>query len=304
MDVTVEAISAKAWCFVRDTGEHPRFPLFFRSHGVIEGYEHANERSWGWVDGRVAFFAADGRMSTRFDRVVSEQPWVFEGDFLLGKSGQKVVHQLRELTQYPTRIEPAYFARQTRLLLRPLIEKHGWRVGEYSYGAPTVLEATRAKLSVGRFTSIGQDVVVVLGNHRTDTVTTYPFKSLRRFWHTAAGTADDHSSKGDVDIGSDVWIGQGVTILSGVRVGDGAVLAAQSVVTKDVPPYAVVAGNPARVIRLRFDDATVSQLLKIRWWDWSEDEIDAAMPLLTSPNLTQFLMTYGLKQGASCKPAT
>ena len=159
-------------------------------------------------------------------------------------------------------------------------------------------------MSVGRFTSIGQDVVVVLGNHRTDTVTTYPFKSLRRFWHTAAGTADDHSSKGDVDIGSDVWIGQGVTILSGVRVGDGAVLAAQSVVTKDVPPYAVVAGNPARVIRLRFDDATVSQLLKICWWDWSEDEIDAAMPLLTSPDLTQFLMTYGLKQGASCKPAT
>jgi acetyltransferase-like isoleucine patch superfamily enzyme len=288
-----DSISTKAWCFVRDTGEHPKFPVVLRANGVIEGYAHANERSWGWVEDRVAFFTADGRISTRFDRIVSEQPMVLEGDFLLGNTNVKVVHQLRELTQYPQRIEPEYHVRQTKLMLHQQIQKHGWSVGDYSYGEPTVLEPSTAKLRVGRFTSIGQSVVVVLGNHRTDTVTTYPFKSLRRFWHTAATAPDDHTSKGDVEIGSDVWIGQGVTILSGVRVGDGAVLAAQSVVTKDVPPYAIVAGNPARVVRYRFDEATVEKLLAIRWWDWPVNKIDEAIPLLTSPDLTQFLAVYG-----------
>lgn len=289
----VDSISSKAWCFVRNTGEYPRFPLVLQANGAIDGYEHANERSWRWVEGRVAFFAADGRMSTRFDRVVSEEPMVLEGDFLLGNTHAKVVHQLRELTQYPQRIDPAYHVRQTKLMLQQQIQKHGWSVGDYSYGEPTVLEPSSAKLTVGRFTSIGQSVVVVLGNHRTDTVTTYPFKSLRRFWHTAASTPDDHTSKGDVVIGNDVWIGQGVTILSGVRVGDGAVLAAQSVVTKDVPAYAIVAGNPARVVRHRFDEATVAKLLAIRWWDWPVDKIDQAIPLLTSPDLAHFLAAYG-----------
>lgn len=291
--MTSEMIVGKAWCFVRDTGEHPKFPLMLRAGGAIEGYEHANERTWSWVDGHVVFLSADGKVSTRFDRVVSEQPWVLEGDFLLGNTNAKVVHQLRELTQYPKRIEPAYHPRQTKLMMHTQIAKQGWVVGDYSYGAPTVLEPTSANLKIGRFTSIGQSVVVVLGNHRTDTVTTYPFKSLRRFWHTAATTPDDHTSKGDVVIGNDVWIGQGVTILSGVHVGDGAVLAAESVVTKDVPPYAVVAGNPARCVRHRFDEATVEKLLAIRWWDWPEQKIDEAMPLLTSPDLSNFLATYG-----------
>lgn len=291
--MTPEIISAKAWCFVRDTGEHPNFPLVLHAGGRIEGYSHANEKSWGWVDGRVAFFSAEGKVSTLFDRVVSEQPWVLEGDFLLGNSSVKVVHQLRELTQYPKRIEPVYYPRQTKLMLRAQIQKHGWSVGDYSYGAPTVLEPTSAKLMIGRFTSIGQGVVVVLGNHRTDTVTTYPFKSLRRFWPTAASAPDDHTSKGDVVIGNDVWIGQGVTILSGVHVGDGAVLAAGSVVTKDVPPYAVMAGNPARCVRHRFDEATVEKLLAIRWWDWPEHKVDEAVPLLTSPDLSNFLAVYG-----------
>lgn len=291
--MSFESISSKAWCFVRHTGEHPRFPLVLQGNGKIDGYAHENERSWRWVDGHVAFFAADGRMSTRFDRVVSEQPWVLEGDFLLGKPGHRVVHQLRELSRYPDRIDPAYNPRQTRLMMRGLMDKYGWQIGDHSYGAPKVLELTSAKFSVGRYTSIGQDVVVLLGDHRTDTVTTYPFKSLSRFWPTAAAAPDDHSSKGDVSIGSDVWIGQGVTILSGVQVGDGAVLAAECVVTRDVPPYAVMAGNPARLVRHRFDEDTVKQLLKIRWWDWHEDQIDAAMPLLTSPDLSHFLAVYG-----------
>lgn len=292
----LETILEKAWCFVRNTGEHPRSPIVLRPGGKIDGYDHLNERSWAWVDGHLAFLSAKGSVTTLFDRVLSEAPMVLEGDFLPSSKDAQVVHQLRELSEYPQRVEPVYFGRQTKLLLYRQMKKQGWSIGDHTYGAPTVLESSSAKLAIGRFTSIATDVVVLLGNHRTDTVSTYPFKTLRRYWHTASQVTSDHTSKGDVVIGNDVWIGQGVTILSGVTVGDGAVLAAKSVVTKNVPPYAIVAGNPARFIRYRFDAQTIDQLLKIRWWDWSEKKIDEAMPLLSSSDLAQFLQAYGSSQ--------
>jgi acetyltransferase-like isoleucine patch superfamily enzyme len=284
-----ETITQKTWCFVRDTGEHPAAPIKLLEGGVIEGYTHENEKSWTWVSGHVAFVTASGKVSTLFDRVVSESPAVLEGEFLLGASnGKKVVHQLRELTQYPERIDPAYFRRQTKLTLYPQIQKYGWSIGEHTYGNPTVLELESAKLKIGRFTSIAPEVVIVLGDHRTDTVTTYPFKALRRHWHTASNVDADHTSKGDVVIGNDAWIGQGATILSGVTIGDGAVVAARSVVTKDVPAYGVVAGNPARLIRYRFDEATIARLQALCWWNWSQTDIDAAIPFLTAPDLERF----------------
>lgn len=205
-----------------------------------------------------------------------------------GKKAGELVHQLRELQQYPQRIDPAYFRRQTKLALYAQMKKYGWSIGEHTYGTPTVLELESAKLSIGRFTSIAPEVVIVLGDHRTDTVTTYPFKALRRHWHTAEHVEADHTSKGDVVIGNDAWIGQGVTILSGVNIGDGAVVAARSVVTKDVPAYSIVAGNPARLIRHRFDETTIARLRVLRWWDWPQEQIDAAIPLLTAPDLEKF----------------
>lgn len=287
--MTPEWISSKAWCFVRNTGEHPAAPIILLPNGAIKGYSHDNEKTWTWVDGHIAFVTASGTVSTLFNRVVSENPFVLEGDFLLGgrKAGE-LVHQLRELQQYPQRVEPAYFRRQTKLALYAQMKKYGWSIGEHTYGTPTVLELESAKLMIGRFTSIAPEVVIILGDHRTDSVTTYPFKALRRHWHTAEQTQADHTSKGDVVIGNDVWIGQGVTILSGVTIGDGAVVAARSVVTKDVPAYSIVAGNPARLMRHRFDETTITRLLALRWWDWSQAQIDEAIPLLTAPDLKGF----------------
>jgi acetyltransferase-like isoleucine patch superfamily enzyme len=284
-----ETITQKTWCFVRDTGEHPTAPIKLLEGGVIQGYSHENEKSWSLINGHVAFMTASGKVSTLFDRVVSESPMVLEGNFLLSaNNAKKVVHQLRELTQYPQRIDPAYFRRQTKLALYAQMKKYGWSIGEHTYGSPTVLELESAKLTIGRFTSIAPEVTIVLGDHRTDTVTTYPFKALRKHWHTAVDVESDHTSKGDVVIGNDAWIGQGVTILSGVTIGDGAVVAARSVVTKDVPAYGVVAGNPARLIRHRFDETTIARLQALRWWDWPQEEIDAAIPLLTAPDLERF----------------
>ena len=142
-------------------------------------------------------------------------------------------------------------------------------VGDFTYGRPIVLQWDKhTRLKIGKFCSIAANVQIYLGGeHHTDWLTTYPFDVL-------LGEAET-PSKGDVTIGNDVWIGNNVQILSGVTIGDGAVIAAGAVVTKDVDPYTIVGGVPARRIKRR-------QFLKIAWWDWPLEKIAAAVPLLTS----------------------
>jgi acetyltransferase-like isoleucine patch superfamily enzyme len=179
----------------------------------------------------------------------------------------------------------------TRLHLRSAAGKHGWTIGDWSYGKPKVRFAeSGAKLSLGRFCSIADGVEILLGgNHRMDFVTTYPFGAMSGVWPEAAGRTDHHASKGDVTIGHDVWLGSQCMILSGVTIGTGAVIAARAVVTRDVPPYAVVGGNPARIIRIRFDERTVERLLASRWWDLPRERVAALIPLLQGPDVEAFL---------------
>ena len=135
---------------------------------------------------------------------------------------------------------------------------------------------------------MGLDVVMIpAGNHRVDWVTTYP---LRVMLGMDGAGADGHpASRGDIVVGNDVWIGFGATILSGVTIGDGAVVGARAVVARDVRPYAVVVGNPAREIRRRFDDATVERLLTLRWWEWPLEEIRRRVPLLCDQDVQRLL---------------
>ncbi|KQP61803.1 acetyltransferase [Methylobacterium sp. Leaf399] len=181
------------------------------------------------------------------------------------------------------------FPNLTRLLMAWEIAEFGWEIGEHTYGRPTVLEAGAAALRIGRYCSIASDVVMVLANHRMDLVTTYPFKTLSHLWPSAAAGEDDHASHGDIVIGDDVWIGTGAMILSGSDIGTGAVVAARSVVRGVVPPYAIVAGTPARVMRRRFDDDTVARLLATAWWSWPEDKLGAYLPLMLGTDIHAFL---------------
>lgn len=181
------------------------------------------------------------------------------------------------------------FPNLTRLLLAWEIAEYGWEIGEYTYGKPTVLEAGSAALKIGRFCSIASQVVLILANHRMDLVTTYPFKTLSHLWPSAAEGEDDHVSNGDIIIGDDVWIGTGATILSGSTIGSGAVIAARSVVRGVVPPYAIMAGTPGRMIRMRFDDDVIARLLKIAWWSWPEDKIRTHLPTMLSTDVRAFL---------------
>lgn len=166
-------------------------------------------------------------------------------------------------------------------------------IGMFTYGAPVVFPQPGRKLRIGKFCSIAQGVTIHLGgNHRTDRVTTYQFVAFPSDWPEAAVLPVEEVygfSKGDVNIGNDVWIGYGATILSGVTIGDGAVMAARAVVTKDVDPYAIVAGNPARLVRKRFDDGTIHKLMEIRWWDWPIDKIRANMATILGTDIAKLL---------------
>ncbi len=135
------------------------------------------------------------------------------------------------------------------------------------------------KLKIGRYCSIASGVVFLMGGnhtHRTQWVTVYPFKGTSK---------KAYESRGDTLVGNDVWIGMEAMIMPGVKIGNGAVVAARSLVTKDVPPYTVVGGNPARVIKKRFSQEEITILQKVAWWDWEEEIIEDAMDLLQSRDL-------------------
>ncbi len=185
-------------------------------------------------------------------------------------------------------------AKYARRLLRPRREQTlqerlaPYSVGRGSYGDLSVSNwGEGASLTVGAFCSFASGVRVFLGGeHRTDWVTTYPFSQL---WEAGAAIKGHPKTKGSVHIGNDVWVGTDVLILSGVHVGDGAVIGARAVVARDVPPYSIVAGNPASVQRMRFDEVTVRRLLEVRWWEWEDAKIARFLPLLLSQRIDVFL---------------
>lgn len=174
----------------------------------------------------------------------------------------------------------------------PLVKRYPqYEIGCSTYddlGDPLiVLTWGGATLSLGNYTSIAAGVKIFLGgDHRIDWVTTFPFNAL---WKNAHHYKGHPKTKGNVVIGNDVWIGIEALIFSGITIGDGAVIGARAVVTHDVPPYAVVVGNPARIVKYRFDGKTSERLLNLKWWDWSVSEIERALPDMLSQEISIFL---------------
>lgn len=166
-------------------------------------------------------------------------------------------------------------------------------IGKHTYGqASTAVwnEGSNGKLYIGNFCSISENVKIFLGgNHRVDWVTTYPFGHINTHLFNKFDGFGHPSSKGDVIIGNDVWIGEGAKIMSGVTIGDGAVIANNSHVVKNVAPYSVVGGNPAKHIKFRFTEAQINQLLKIKWWNWDDEKINDFTRLLCDTNIDNFI---------------
>lgn len=144
------------------------------------------------------------------------------------------------------------------------------------------------KLKIGKFCSIacGAKFLFTSANHTMRSLSTYPFPIFFEEWGLdAKDIRSAWDNKGDIMIGSDVWIGYEAVILSGVTVGDGAIIGTRAVVTKDVPPYTVVGGVPAKPIRRRFDDAAIEKLQALRWWDWDEEKIKQNIPAIQSGDI-------------------
>lgn len=205
--------------------------------------------------------------------------------------GSRLIRPVARIIQLPARLRSTLGKhKQTKRLARrsPNAAYPQYEFGRGTYGIPKIYNwGEGTTLQVGAYCSIADGVQIFLGGeHRTDWVTTYPFPV---FWEAATGVQGHPRSKGDVIIGNDVWIGTDATLLSGVKIGDGAVIGAKSVVVKDVPPYAIVAGNPARVIKMRFDNDTIARLLKVTWWEWDDARIERALPLLLQEDTQAFL---------------
>ena len=188
-------------------------------------------------------------------------------------------------------------------MLAGLVRNPNIRVGRYSYysgyyhghdfdDCARYLVADRDdvdKLIIGSFCSIGSGASFIMaGNqgHRTDWIATYPFFYMQDEQAFAAAT-DGFCRAGDTVIGNDVWIGYEAVILSGVTIGDGAVIGCRAVVTKDVPPYTIVGGVPAKPIRKRFDEETIKELQKIKWWDWPGEKIAGKIPAIQAGDLEE-----------------
>ena len=177
--------------------------------------------------------------------------------------------------------------------LKDLIKKGFLTVGEGTYNLPKIKHDPYAacKVNIGKYCSIANHVTIFNGsNHNPQWISTYPFRII---FDMEGKFTDGHpSSKGDVIIGNDVWIGEGTVILSGVKIGDGAVIAGYSVVVKNVEAYSIVGGSPAKFIRKRFSDMQITALQKMQWWNWDKEKIKAAVPFLCSENLDDFLKKH------------
>lgn len=170
--------------------------------------------------------------------------------------------------------------------LKNIIQNPNIIVGDYTYyddfenvenfekNVKYHFDFTGDKLIIGKFCMLASGVKFIMNgaNHLTNSISSYPFAIFGRGWEKAMeGKA--YPNKGDVIIGNDVWIGHNATIMAGVKIGDGAIIGTNSTVVKDVEPYSIVGGNPAREIRKRFDEKTINKLLELKWWDWDIQKI-------------------------------
>ncbi len=185
--------------------------------------------------------------------------------------------------------------------IKPLVKNPNISVGDYSYyddpEGPEHFEARCVlyhfpfigdKLVIGKFCALARGVRFIMNgaNHLLSGFSTYPFYIFGNGWESVTPQPDDLPYKGDTVIGNDVWLGYDVLVMPGVKIGDGAIVAARSVVVSEVPAYSVVGGNPAKVIKQRFPAQVVNELLAIKWWDWPVDKISRNLHTIVGADVT------------------
>lgn len=158
-------------------------------------------------------------------------------------------------------------------------------VGNFQKNVLYLFDFMGDKLKIGKFCQIATGVRFIMNgsNHALNGISTYPFKVFGKAWKDVPM---DAVSKGDTVIGNDVWIGNSATIMQGVKIGDGAIIGTNALVTKDVEPYSIVGGNPAKLIRKRFDEESIQFLLELKWWDWPVEKITENLPAIVAADFS------------------
>lgn len=182
--------------------------------------------------------------------------------------------------------------------LKNIIKNPNIIVGDYTYyddfdnvenfekNVKYLFDFVGDKLIIGKFCMIASDVKFIMNgaNHLTNAISSYPFAIFGNDWENAMENKS-YPHKGDIIIGNDVWIGYNSTIMAGVTIGDGAIIATNSTIIKDVAPYSIVGGNPASEIKKRFSEESISKLLELKWWDWDIERITENIQHLTDNNI-------------------
>ncbi len=206
----------------------------------------------------------------------------------------------------PNKLYPRSNDRQT-VYLKNVITKENIIVGDYTiyndfYNEPRDFEKNNVlyqypinndKLIIGKFCSIAckAKFLMTSGNHTMKSLSTYTFPIFYEEWGLdTRHITDAWDNRGDIVIGNDVWIGYDAVVMSGVEIGDGAIIGTRAVVTRDVPPYTIVGGVPTRAIKKRFNDDMISALLSIKWWDWTYEKIQANIPYIQSGDIDKLIL--------------
>jgi virginiamycin A acetyltransferase len=186
------------------------------------------------------------------------------------------------------------------VLLKGVVDSPLVEVGDYSYyDDPVEPERFLEKnvlyhygpelLRIGKYCALGEGTTFVMNgaNHRMDGPSTFPFPIMGGSWAEHFGLITGLPGRGDTVVGNDVWFGYGATVMPGVRIGDGAIIAAKAVVVDDVPAYGIVGGNPAKLIRKRFADDEIARLLGIAWWDWAPEKVTRNIPAIMAGSIEE-----------------
>lgn len=229
------------------------------------------------------FLSKTKDISAEFDEIVIKGENInFIGKHILhGSNGPKFYLSSQEKTYKPKEFSPTKDQFNSKT------------IGTHTYGSLELIDSNGSDdINIGRFTSIGPNVKIICGNHNYKFLSNYPFKSIGNDFWRPLDDVDDHIYNGVTSIGNDVWIGHSVIIKGGININDGAVIAAGSIVTKDVPPYAIVGGSPAKILKYRFEKEQASKLLKIKWWEWNDEKINEHLEQIMSEEIDFFIEKF------------
>jgi len=194
------------------------------------------------------------------------------------------------LKGYPSLVFLKHFVKASNITIGDYTYFDDRRNGPENFEEYNVLynyDFSKVKLVIGKFCAIAAETrFIMTGDHKLDAISTYPFPIFGHGWENAFNIYD-LPVKGDIIVGNDVWFGYDSLVMNGVTIGNGAIIGTRAVVVKDVPAYSIVAGNPAKVVKMRFDDKTIERLQRINWWDWNIEKINKHLKLICNLDIDQ-----------------